>query len=142
MFCLSFLESFQVANLKAELAKAGTPSGFAMFDSNGRLSHNLLDAGYDKYSAYDLAWQSLHMAAAAACRGSTASGGSGCCDNQVMAGNTAYQKTCAEICAQTTYRNCDSEVSIYGNKGKATNNGMIVGKFYNYSCHHGANGGS
>ena len=25
---------------------------------------------YDKYSAYDLAWQSLHMAAAAACRGS------------------------------------------------------------------------
>ena len=25
---------------------------------------------YDKYSAYDLAWQSHHMAAAAACRGS------------------------------------------------------------------------
>ena len=46
-----------------------------MLDSNGRLSHNLLNAGYDKYSAHDLAWQSLHMAAAAACRGSTASGG-------------------------------------------------------------------
>ena len=77
---------------------------------------------YDKYSVYDLAWQSLHMAAAAACRGSTASGGSGCYDNQVMARNTADQKTCAEICVQTTYCNCNSEVSIYGNKGKATNN--------------------
>ena len=45
LFCLLFLESFQVANLKAELAKAGTPSGFAMLDSNGRLPHNLLEAG-------------------------------------------------------------------------------------------------
>ena len=33
-------------------------------------------------------------------------------------------------------------LSIYGKKGKATKNGMIVGRFYNYSCHHGANGGS
>ena len=64
-----FLTLPQIANLKAELAKAGKPSGFAMLDSNGRLPHSLLDAGYDKYSAYDLAWQSLHMAAAAACSG-------------------------------------------------------------------------
>ena len=117
-----------------------------MLDSNGRLPHNLLNEGYDKYSAYHLAWQSLHMAAAAACRGSTAgstaSGGTGCCDNQVMARNTTDKKTCAWICAQTAYRNCDAEVSIYGKKGKATQNGMIVGRFYNYSGHHGANGGS
>ena len=58
----------QLANLKAVLGKAGKPSGFAMLDSNGRLPHNLLEAGYDKYSAYELAWQSLHMAAAAACQ--------------------------------------------------------------------------
>ena len=68
-----------------------------MLDSNGRLSHNLLNAGYDKYSAHDLAWQSLHMAAAAACRGSTASGGTGCCGNTVMARNTADRKSCAQI---------------------------------------------
>ena len=70
--------------MKAVLGKAGKPSGFAMLDSNGRLPHNLLEAGYDKYSAYDLAWQSLHMSAAAACRGSTASGGAGCCDNKLL----------------------------------------------------------
>ena len=90
-----------------------------MLDSNGRLPHNLLEAGYDKYSAYDLAWQSLHMAAAAACRGSTSSGGTGCCPNQVMTRNRADKKTCAQICAQTAYRNCDAELSIYGKKGKA-----------------------
>ena len=113
-----------------------------MLDSNGRLPHNLLVAGYDKYSAYDLAWQSLHMAAAAACRGSTSSGGSGCCDNKVMTRNTAERKNCAQICAQTAHRNCDAEVSIYGKKGKATKNGMVVGAFYNYSCTWSRNGGS
>ena len=113
-----------------------------MLDSNGRLPHNLLVAGYDKYSAYDLAWQSLHMAAAAACRGSTASGGTGCCGNTVMTRNTADRKSCAQICAQTAYRNCDAEVSIYGKKGKATKNGMVVGAFYNYSCNNAASGGS
>ena len=120
--------------MKAVLGKAGKPSGFAMLDSNGRLPHNLLEAGYDKYSAYDLAWQSLHMAAAAACRGSTSSGGAGCCHNQVMTRNKADKKTCAQIFAQTVYRNCDAEVSIYGKKGKATKNGMVVGAFYNYGC--------
>ena len=128
--------------LKAQLAKAGKPSGFAMLDNNGHLPHNLLDAGYDEYSAYDLAWQSLHMAAAAACRGSTASGGTGCCGNKVMTRNTADKKSCAQICAQTAYRNCDAEVSIFGGKGKATKNGMIVGELYNYSCKESANGGS
>ena len=137
-----FWTLLKVANLKAELGKAGKPSGFAMLDSNGRLPHNLLVAGYDKYSAYDLAWQSLHMAAAAACRGSTASGGSGSWANSVMTRNTAERKTCAQICAQTVYRNCDAEVSIYGKNGKAAKNGMVVGAFYNYHCNHAANGGS
>ena len=106
--------------MKTLLTKAGKPSGFAMLDSNGRLPQNLLAAGHVRYSAYDLAWQSLHMAAAAACRGSTSTGGSGCCGNMVMARNTADKKTCAQICAQTVYRNCDAEVSVYGKKGKAT----------------------
>ena len=121
------MDNLQIqADLKAELAKAGKPSGFAMLDSDGRLPHDLFEAGYDKYSAHDLAWQSLHMAAAAACRGSTASGGTGCCDNQVIARNTADKKTCARICAHTAFRNCDAEVTIYGNKGKATKNGILV----------------
>ena len=133
---------FSGRSSKSRTGKSRQPSGFALLDSNGRLRHNLLAAGYDKYFAYYLAWQSLHMAAAAACRGSTASGGTGCCENQVMARNTAERKTCAQICAQTVYRNCDAEVSIYGKKGKATKNGMVVGAFYNYHCNHAANGGS
>ena len=82
------------------------------------------------------------MAAAAACRGSTASGGSGYWDNQVMTRNNADKKNCAQICAQTDYRICDAEVSIYGKKGKATQNGMIVGAFYNYGCNQDFNGGN
>ena len=82
------------------------------------------------------------MAAAAACRGSTASGGTGCCDNKVMARNTADRKSCAQICAQTVYRNCDAELSIHGKIGKATKNGMMVGSFYNYGCGRPDNGGN
>jgi len=132
----------EVASLKAELAKAGKPSGFAMLDNNGRLPQNLLAAGYDKYSAYDLAWQSLHMAAAAACRGSTASGGSGPWHNAVMVRNAPDKKTCAQICAATAFSNCDAEVSILGSNGKATKNGQTVGAFYNYGCNRAVHGGS
>jgi len=132
----------EVAKMKAQLAKAGQPGGFAMLDSNGRLSQNLLVAGYDKTSAYDLGWQSLHMAAAAACRGSTPSGGTGCCGNLVKVRNIADGKTCAQICSQTVYSNCDAEVSIYGKEGKATQNGQVVGLFYNYNCNEAANGGN
>ena len=96
--CL-FSRHFKVAALKAQLANAGKPSGFALLDSNGRLPQKLLAAGYDKHSLYDLGWQSLHVAAAAACRGSTSSGGTGCCVNVVLARNTADKKTCAQICA-------------------------------------------
>lgn len=63
--------------MKGELAKARKPFSFAMLNKNGRLPQKLLVEGYDKYSAYDLAWQSYHGAAAAACRGSTPTEGSG-----------------------------------------------------------------
>ena len=46
-----------------------------------------------------LAWQSLHMAAAAACRGSTASGGSGMYGNAVIAKENT--RSCAQVCAGT-----------------------------------------
>jgi len=132
--------SLKVAKLKAVLDKAGKPSGFAVLDSNGRLSQSLLVAGYDKYSLYDLGWQSLHMAAAAACRGSTGSGGTGCCENAVLAHYAADKKTCAQICAETRYSNCDAEVSIHGKTGKATKMGETIGAFYNYGCGHAGTG--
>ncbi|XP_068762369.1 uncharacterized protein [Montipora capricornis] len=132
----------EVASLKALLARAGKPSGFAVLDSNGRLNQSLLAAGYDKYSLYDLGWQSLHMAAAAACRGSTSSGGSGCCHNVVLVRNAADKKTCAQICAQSPFRNCDAELSIHGKTGKATHNGEQIGSFYNYYCSEPFGGGS
>ena len=133
---------FQIATLKAQLSKAGQPGGFAKLDQKGRLPQNVLTAGYDQYSAFDLAWQSVHMAAAAACRGSTPTGGSGCCQNHVMVRNTADKKTCSQICSQSSYPNCDGEVSVYGRERKATKNGEIVGSFYNYRCNGALNGGS
>lgn len=132
----------EIATMKAQLAKADKPGGFATLDNHGRLPRNLLSGGFDRFSAFDLAWQSLHMAAAAACRGSTASGGSGCCQNAVMVRNTADAKTCTQICSQTIYSNCDGEVSLYGRERKASKNGETVGYFYNYKCNAGANGGS
>ena len=82
------------------------------------------------------------MAAAAACRGSTASGGTGCCKNAFIVRNTADAKTCIQIFLQTIYSNCDGEVSLYGRERKASKNGETVGYFYNYKCNAGANGGS
>ena len=132
----------QLAEIKAHLAKAGQPGGFAVLDQSGHLPQDNLTAGYDKYSLYDLGWQSLHMAAAAACRGSTPSGGTGCCSNAVLVRNTADKKSCAQLCAQTQYTNCDAEVSIHGKTGKATQNGETIGAFYNYQCGETVNGGS
>lgn len=132
----------QLAKIKAELAKAGQPGGFAVLDQDGKLPHEDLSGGYDKISAYDLGWQSLHMSAAAACRGSTPSGGTGCCENVVLVRNTAEKKTCRELCSQTPYTNCDAEVSLYGKEGKASQNGEMVGSFYNYKCDFGTHGGS
>ena len=82
------------------------------------------------------------MAAAAACRGSTSSGGTGCCQNVVLVRNVADRKSCTQTCGQTKYKNCDAEVSIHGKTGKATKAGEKIGAFYNYRCSHSANGGS
>jgi len=82
----------------------------------------------------DIAWQALHMAAAAACRGSTAGGGSGSWTNAVLVRDTTFEKDCNYICGQSSYKNCDAELSIWGSPGKATKNGQEVGMFYNYGC--------
>ena len=91
--------------------------------------------------AVDMAWMSIHAAAAAACRGSTTSGGTGCCANKVRVRNTSSGLTCTQICSDEG-ENCDAEVSVWGRPGKATANGEEVGRFYNYQCSGSSNGGS
>ena len=89
----------------------------------------------ETYTAYDVAWQALHAAAAAACRGSTPTGGSGAIVNSVLTRNSRGPKSCTQLCADTNYTiHCDAEVSVYGKAGKATTNGQLVGLFYNYDC--------
>ncbi|XP_044179333.1 uncharacterized protein LOC122960884 [Acropora millepora] len=89
---------------------------------------------FDASCSNNLAWQALHMAAAAACRGSTPTGGSGTHVNIVLARNPHVRKCCAELCRGAGAPICDAEVSIRGQVGKATQNGQVVGIFYNYGC--------
>ena len=60
----------------------------------------------------DLAWQSLHAAAAAACRGSTPSGGGGPWANVVIAKLNTH--SCDALCGETSYTQCDADISILG----------------------------
>ena len=94
----------------------------------------LLQDDSPEYSLYDLARQALHMAAAAACRGSTLTGGSSPNVNTVLSRNNREPESCTQLCAKTYAHNCDAEVSVYGNLGKATENRQIVGFSYNYIC--------
>ena len=128
--------------MKAELAKVGKRSSFGTLNKNGLLPQKLLVAGYDKYSAYDLAWQSYHVTAAAACRGSTPTGGSGPVANAVTVRNIRDKLSCNQIFGRSSYGHFDAEVSIAEKSGKATRNGELVGHFYNYPCGHANNGGS
>ena len=80
----------------------------------------------------DVAWYSLHVAAAAACRGSTDSGGTGPWSNSVIPKENT--RSCADLCADTTRPTCDADISIQGSFGKATTYTDSVGFFYNYGC--------
>jgi len=100
--------------------------------ASNKIKQSYLPAGYDKYSLYDIQWQSLHMAAAAACRGSTPTGGSGPIANYVYAKKDGV--TCTATCLQTTTKNCDAAVSINGYVDKSTKILKAVGAYYNYGC--------
>merc|ERR1719427_905469 len=66
----------------------------------------------------DVAWQALHAAAAAACRGSTSSGGTGPWYNGVMAKKNT--ESCDKICGATEHHKiCDADISVQGFYGKA-----------------------
>ena len=81
------------------------------------------------------------MAAAAAYRGSTLTGGSGTHVNPVLARNPFPSKTCKQLCSDSGQPHCDAEVSIRGFDGKATKNGQVVAQYYNYGCNTGYWGG-
>ena len=78
------------------------------------------------------AWQALHMAAAAACRGSTPTGGSGPNGNAVLAKENT--KSCNQVCAANYFNLCDADVSISGYIGQAQSYSQRLGHFYNYGC--------
>ncbi|XP_020606416.1 uncharacterized protein LOC110045163 [Orbicella faveolata] len=124
----------QIAGIQTKLSNAGSPDNFAVLDKYGNLPQDALPARYDHYSAYQLAWQSLHISAAAACRGSSPSGVKGPYKNIVLARDKHQNKTCNETCPQAIFTTCDAELSITGKEGKATANGKHAGTFYNCDC--------
>ena len=86
----------------------------------------------------DNQWQALHMAAAAACRGSTPQGGKGPWSNSVIPKENGVK--CTDQCKRDEDRTvCKAEVSLTGYPGKATSYTQIVGHFYNYECDGGGN---
>merc|ERR1712002_871190 len=97
----------------------------------GKIKQALLPGGYSDHSVEDLQWQSLHMSAAAACRGATFTGGSGPSANFVYPRN-AHQ-SCTEIC-KSHKMVCDAAVTLNGFMGRAKKETDAVGLFYNYSC--------
>jgi len=80
----------------------------------------------------DIAWQALHAAASAACRGSAARGGHGPWANAVFP--KLHTDSCKNLCAKTQFTTCDADVSISGYHGKATAYTDAVGRYYNYGC--------
>merc|ERR1711910_36364 len=89
--------------------------------------------GHSDYSVADQQWQSLHMAAAAACRASTAFGGHGNNANQVYPRTKG--QTCDQVCKATKYyTECDASLSIMGTMGRVKTVNRSAGAFYNYHC--------
>merc|ERR1719193_933967 len=80
----------------------------------------------------DIAWQALNAAAAAACRGSTSSGGHGPSANLVFPKRNT--DSCQNICAAANYNYCDADISVQGFLGKAYSYTKDVGRYYNYGC--------
>merc|ERR1712168_740701 len=101
-----------------------------------RLKNN----GYSQFSVADQQWQSLHMAAAAACRASTALGGHGPWGNTVWPRTSGH--TCDQVCNNTkAYTECDASLSIMGAMGRVKSVNRAAGSFYNYHCNgHGDRG--
>ena len=78
------------------------------------------------------AWQTLHMAAAAACAGSAAHSGSGPNGNAVLAKENT--KSCVQVCNANHFNRCEADVSISGYIGQAQSYSQRLGHFYRFRC--------
>ena len=114
----------------------GTTSPAAKLDVQGNIvaSGSITASGAVDPSSH---WLALHMAAAAACRGSDAT--QGCCAHTVHVRN-GDGKTCSQICADNSMQ-CATEVSLNGVYGRATEDGQQVGTYFNYECSSPGGGG-
>ena len=116
----------ELESLKSEVESC------AKLTSEGRISQSILPGSYAEYSLEDIQWQSLHMAAAAACRGSTPSKG--------RHSNRAIPRldgvTCTQVCSETFFSNCEGTVALMGLQKQTLTNTTPVGNglFYDYGC--------
>ena len=114
----------EMESLKSEVESC------AKLTSEGRIPQSILPGSYSEYSLEDIQWQSLHMAAAAACRGSTPSNGRH--SNRAIPGRDGV--TCTQVCSETFFSNCEGSVALMGLQKQAITNTTPVGLFYDYGC--------
>lgn len=100
--------------------------------SSGRIPAHVLPGSYATYTLEDVQWQSLHMAAAAACRGVAPSNGPH--HNRVLAAPDGV--TCTSVCGATSWKHCDAKVTLMGLQGQKLQNNAFVGLYYDYGCDH------
>ena len=129
----------KIKNLKKDIVSLESAFSSVLIDTEeAMLAIANMTARIDKMEAERVeldqahAWQALHMAAAAACRGSTASGGTGPYGNIVIAKENT--RSCNDVCGDTASNLCDADVSISGYIGQATSYSQGLGYFYNYGC--------
>ena len=126
----------KIKNLKNDIVTLESAFSEVLIDTEEAIAN--MTARIDKMEAERAeldqahAWQALHMAAAAACRGSTASGGTGPLGNAVIAKENT--RSCNDVCKDTVFTTCDADVSISGYIGQATSYSQRLGHFYNYGC--------
>merc|ERR1719370_1335070 len=89
-------------------------------DEKGRIDQKMLPGSYSTTELEDLQWQSLHMSAAAACRGIVPNDEYGYFANAVLASTTG--QSCDFTCAQTSYSTCVAKVSLFGKMYRTKSN--------------------
>ena len=97
-------------------------------DSEGKIASSLLPGSYSNYTLEDVQWQSLHMAAAAAC---TATESKEKTSNVVVPARVG--EWCFVTCFETTQSSCRGTIKVGGYSKHVTDNN-VAGYFNSYSC--------
>ena len=138
----------RLTKLRNEIASLEENFGLVMNDTSSSIEElqealDKITASFEEFKSaqekrdINNQWQALHMAAAAACRGSAPEGGKGDWSNSVIPKENGVK--CSDQCKITDRPNCKAEVSLTGYPGKATSYDQSVGHFYNYECDGGWN---